>query len=46
VDGDGDLVIEDGHLEGFRELWDSAVCGGVVDDWGQDEAELCEEVEY
>jgi len=45
VDGDGDLTMEDGCLEGFWELWDSAVCGGVVDDWGQDGAELCEEAE-
>jgi len=45
VDGDGDLTMEDGHLEGFWELQDSAVCGGVVDDWGQDRAELCEEAE-
>jgi len=34
VDGDGDLVMEDGHLEGFREFWDGAVCSGVMDDWG------------
>jgi len=34
VDRDGDLVIEDGRLEGFREFWDGAVCGRVVDDWG------------
>jgi len=46
VDRDGDLAMEDSHLEGFREFWDSAVCSGVVDDWGQDGAELCEEAEY
>jgi len=38
--------MEDGCLEGFWELRDGAVCGRVVDDWGRDEAELCEEVEY
>ena len=46
VDGDGDLTMEDGCLEGFWELRDGAVCGRVVDDWGRDEAELCEEAEY
>jgi len=46
VDGDSDLMMEDGCLEGFWELRDGMVCGGVVDDWGQDGAELCEEVEY
>ena len=46
MDGDGDLAIEDGRLEGFREFRDGAVCGGVIDDWGQDRAELCEEAEY
>ena len=45
VDGDGDLTMENGCLEGFWELQDSTVCGGVVDDWGRDGAELCEEVE-
>ena len=45
VDGDGDLTMENGCLEGFWELWDSVVCGGVVDDWGRDGAELCEEAE-
>ena len=45
MDRDGDLTIEDGRL-GFWELRDGAVCGGVVDDWGRDGAELCEEVEY
>jgi len=34
VDGDGDLTMEDGRLEGFWELQDSAVCGRVVDNWG------------
>ena len=34
VDGDGDLTMEDSRLEGFWELWDGVVCGGVVDDWG------------
>ena len=46
VDGDSDLVMEDGRLEGFREFWDGAVCGRVVEDWRQDGAELCEEAEY
>jgi len=46
VHRDGDLTIEDGCLEGFRELWDGVVCGRVVDDWRQDRAELCEEAEY
>ena len=46
VDRDGDLTMEDGRLEGFWELRDGAVCGGVVDDWGRDRAELCEEAEY
>ena len=46
MDGDGDLVMEDGCLEGFREFRDGAVCGGVVDDWEQDGAELCEKAEY
>jgi len=46
VDGDGDLVMEDGCLESFREFRDGAVCGGVVDDWEQDRAELCEKAEY
>ena len=45
MDGDGDLTIEDGRL-GFWELRDDAVCGGVVDDWGRDRAELCKEAEY
>ena len=40
VDGDGDLTMEDGRLEGFWELQDSAVCGRVVDNWGRDGAEL------
>jgi len=26
------LVIENGHLEGFREFQDSVVCSGVVED--------------
>ena len=42
MDGDGDLTMEDGRLEGFWELRG----GGVVDDWGRDGAELCEEAEY
>ena len=46
MDGDGDLTMEDGRLEGFRELRASAVCGGVVDDWGRDRAELCKKAEY
>jgi len=45
VDGDGDLTMENGCLEDFWELRDSAVCGGVVDDWGRDGVELCEEAE-
>jgi len=40
VDRDGDLVIEDGCLEGFREFQDGVVCDGVVDDWGRDGVEL------
>jgi len=32
VDGDGDLAIEGDVLEGFRELQEVAVCGGVVYD--------------
>ena len=43
---DGDLMMESGCLEGFWKLQDGAVCGRVVDDWGRDRAELCEEVEY
>jgi len=43
VDGDGDLTMGDGRLEGFWELRDGAVCSGVVDDCGRDGAELCEE---
>ena len=46
VDGDSDLVIEDGCLEGFREFQDGMVCGGVMDDWGRNGVELCEKVEY
>jgi len=42
VDGDSDLVMEDSYLEGFREFQDSAVCSGVVENWRQDGAELCE----
>jgi len=34
VDGDGDLVIKDGCLEGFRKFQDGMVCGIVVEDWG------------
>ena len=45
MDGDSDLTMEDGHLEGFWELRDGTVCGGVVDDWGRDGVELCKEVE-
>ena len=45
VDGDGDLTMEDGRLEGFWELQDGAVCGRVMDDWGWDRVELCEEEE-
>ena len=41
MDRDGDLTMEDGHLEGFWELRDGAVCGRVMDDWGRDGAELC-----
>ena len=32
MDGDGDLAMEDGCLEGFREFWDGAVYSGVMDD--------------
>ena len=46
VDKDGDLMIEDGRLEGFWELRNGVVCGGVVDDWERDGAELCKEAEY
>jgi len=46
VDGDGDLAMENGHLESFWELQDGTVCGRVVDDWKRDRAELCKEVEY
>ena len=45
VDRDGDLMMEDGRLEGFWEPRDGTVCGGVVDVWGRDRAELCEEAE-
>ena len=45
MDGDGDLTIEDGRLEGFWELQDGMVCGGVVDVWGRDKVELCKEAE-
>jgi len=40
------LVIENGHLEGFREFQNGVVCSGVVEDWGQDGVELCEKAEY
>ena len=46
MDGDGNLTMEDGRLEGFWKLQNSMVCGRVVDDWGRDRAELCKEVEY
>jgi len=46
VDRDGDLAMEDDALGVFRELQEGAVCGGFVDDWGQDETEFCEEAEY
>jgi len=39
-------AMEDSRLEGFWELWDGVVYGGVIDNWGRDGAELCEEVEY
>jgi len=45
VDGDGDLVMEDDVLGGFRELREGVVCGRAVDDWGRDGAEFCEEAE-
>ena len=32
VDRDGDLAMEDGRLEGFKELQDGVICGRVVDD--------------
>jgi len=46
VDGNGNLATENDDLGGFREFQESAVCGGFVNDWGRDRAELCEEVEY
>ena len=46
VDGDGDLAMEDNDLGGFREFQESMVCGGFVDDWGRDGAELYEKTEY
>jgi len=46
VDGNRDLAIEGDVLGGFRELQEDAVCGGVMDDWERDKAELCEEAEY
>ena len=46
MDRDGDLAIEDGCLEGFREFWDSAVYSRVMNDWGRDGVELCKEAEY
>ena len=46
VDKDGNLVMEDDDLEGFRKSQESAVYGGFVDNWGQDKAELCEKAEY
>jgi len=38
--------MEDNALGGFRELQEDVVCGGAVDDWGQDRMEFCEEAEY
>jgi len=32
VDGDGDLVMEDGGLGNFREFQESMNCGRIVDD--------------
>ena len=46
VDGNSDLAMEDDDLEGFREFQEGTVCGRFVDNWGQDKAELCEEMEY
>ena len=46
MDRDGNLVMEDSGLWGFREFWEGMVYGGFVDDWGWDGAELCEEAEY
>jgi len=46
VDRDGNLAIENDVLGGFRELQESAVCGRIVDNWGQDKMELCEKAEY
>jgi len=34
VDGEGDLAMEDNDLGGFREIRESMVCGGFVNDWG------------
>jgi len=38
--------MEDDDLGGFRELREGVVCGEVVDNWGQDGAELYEKTEY
>ena len=46
VDRDGDLVIADISLGGFREFHESTDYDGIVDDWEQNGAELCEKVEY
>ena len=46
VDRDGDLVIADIGLGGFREFHESTDYDGIVDDWEQNGAELCEKVEY
>jgi len=46
VDRDSDLVIADVGLGGFREFYESTDYDGIVDDWKQNRAELCEKVEY
>ena len=46
VDGDGDLVMENDALGGFRELREGAVCSGAVNDWRRDGTEFCEEAVY
>jgi len=46
VDGDGDLVMENDALGGFRELREGAVCSGAVNDWRRDRTEFCEEAVY
>jgi len=33
VEGNGNLVMKDDGLGGFREFQEGAVCGEIVDDW-------------